>query len=305
MVKVLVGKDRKVYTFHKTLLTSRCPFFEKCLAEDSLSEGNTNEMVFEDDDTVLKNDDVVFENDDVVLENDDVDTFNHFFRWIYLGKIESQLTIPLGRLYALADRFCMESFKNALVDTAMISCRKLPVPMHDLNLLVKQGLVDSQLATFFLEQLAYEMKMQECDLEAEDEDEQAQFSELLSNTEAMVEFLRTLGTHYFLHGRDEISSPAEGRACAFHEHRLTASCEPVPKKLRMSILILNNCLRMKAHGITYIRRRALFKRDLCQCFGSANITKPSGKFARWEDDEAEMSPIHSHSKGRLSSGCSS
>lgn len=49
-VKVFVGKERKLYNFHKTLLTSRCPFFAKFLNPSS-AEGGSNAVELEDEST--------------------------------------------------------------------------------------------------------------------------------------------------------------------------------------------------------------------------------------------------------------
>lgn len=134
IVRVFVGKERKLYNFHKDLLTSRCPFFEKCLTP-WFPEGVSNT---------------------VMLEDDNIQAFDHFFNWIYAHSLEVDIKLPFAPVYILADKFCMAEFKNAIVDAAIAYCEdKNPVPIEQCNLLVRHELWDSRLMWFFIQQMTF------------------------------------------------------------------------------------------------------------------------------------------------------
>jgi hypothetical protein len=91
-----------VYSFHKDILVERCPFFEKCL-KNSYKEGQENQ---------------------VYLVEESPAVFDRFVAFIYHNRVDEKMTSPdnslLVRTFALADKFCMPGFQNALVDA--IAC---------------------------------------------------------------------------------------------------------------------------------------------------------------------------------------
>lgn len=91
-----------MYSFHKDILVERCPFFEKCLKK-SYKEGQENQ---------------------VYLVEESPAVFDRFVAFIYHNRVDEKMTSPdnslLVRTFALADKFCMPGFQNALVDA--IAC---------------------------------------------------------------------------------------------------------------------------------------------------------------------------------------
>ncbi len=207
MVKVLVGNERKVYNFHKTLLISSCPFFAKCL-NPSFPEGLDNE---------------------VVLEGESTETFNCLFGWIYLQRIDTDRQIPFGAVYVLADKFCMERLKNEVVDAAIKYCDTNPVPLAELTQLVSHDLSNSPLGRAFREQLAFDIAENYCSDYAEDEKNLRSFSNLLGDTKVMERFLLDLDKAMISKVKGELKRPSEASTCSFHEHRETPRCEVVER----------------------------------------------------------------------------
>jgi BTB/POZ domain len=142
MVQVFVGEQRKLYVFHKGLLTSRCPYFEKCLAP-SFPEGRNNE---------------------VVLEEENCEEFDYFFDWIYTEQVEVTDKIPIAALYVLANRFCMEGFEKSIVNALPKYFRYHEAPIEQLAPLVNHNLYESPLAIALMERIAYELDHQQRDI---------------------------------------------------------------------------------------------------------------------------------------------
>lgn len=95
-IKVLVGKEHKLYQIHKTLICSCCPYFQKCL-DGNFEEGYTGE---------------------VVLEEEETSAFDNLVLWLYCNLLpDDDLTEDaVVHTHLLADKLCMEGVKNYVVD---------------------------------------------------------------------------------------------------------------------------------------------------------------------------------------------
>jgi BTB/POZ domain len=198
-VKVLVGEQRKTYMFHKTLLTSRCPYFAKCLAP-SFPEGRLNE---------------------VVLEEESCEAFDHFFDWIYTEQVDRKKMVPFGALYMLADRFCMEAFKNSIADTLMEYCASRLVPLKELTPLVNHGLSRSRLVEVLMVHTAIDIVLWDND---PDDEHLTSLGNLFRDTKVLGRFIDILERAFRSHGEGELTSAADINRCYFHDHKETAKC---------------------------------------------------------------------------------
>jgi hypothetical protein len=200
MVKVLVGMERQPYHFHRTLLASRCPYFAKCL-NPSFPEGLSNE---------------------VVLEDETCEVFDHFFNWIYFQKLATETKIPFGAVYILADKFCMEALQNAIVNAAIEYCEKNPVPLKELDLLVRNDLFDSALASVFLGLITSDIAERCGSRYRSDEESLICFGHALSNPRVMLQFLSNLDEAFTYTEAGDFAT-ASGRGYSFfRQHIATA-----------------------------------------------------------------------------------
>jgi BTB/POZ domain len=139
IVTVLVGPKRKVYSFHKDLLVERCPFFEKCL-KDSYKEGRENQ---------------------VYLAEESPAVFDRFATFIYHNRVDEIVTFPDNslavRAFALADKFCMPRFQNALIDAIACFHKKHTVFVPDLDFINDHVLLNSKIKAFLIDQLIYDI----------------------------------------------------------------------------------------------------------------------------------------------------
>ena len=184
MVKVLAGEQRKTYIFHKTLLTSRCPYFEKCLT-GYFSEGRNNE---------------------VVLGEENCEEFDHLFRWIYTGQLDLNIKLPFGGLYVLANRFCMEKFKSLIVDALINYLRDHDAPVDELSPLAEHHLPSSPPAILLMRQIAYELAAQHDSLYVE---RLRALCDALGDTEAMAEFFDMLADMFHRKAAGVLTNPAD------------------------------------------------------------------------------------------------
>jgi hypothetical protein len=208
-VKVLVGKERQPYHFHKTLLASRCPYFAKCL-NPSFPEGLS---------------------DEVVLEDETCEAFDHFFHWIYLRKLATETKIPFGAVYILADKFCMEALQNAIVNAAIEYCEKNSVPLKELDLLVRNDLVDSALVSVFLGLITSDIADRCGSWYRSDEESLICFGYALSNPKVMLQFLSNLDEAFTYTGAGDFATASE-RGCSFFRQNIVTAhhrSEELPK----------------------------------------------------------------------------
>jgi hypothetical protein len=157
IVRVLVGRGRKLYICHK-MLTSHRPFSAKYLKPPFL-EGVSNEAVLED-------------------ERAREHSTNFFFQRVYTQTIETQTQteIPFAAVYILADKFCMGAFKNAIVDAAVDYCERKPMHLEGLTLLVGHNLSSSHLAGVFLNKITLDIVKRRGSRYSRDEEQLRTFS---------------------------------------------------------------------------------------------------------------------------------
>lgn len=141
IVTVFVGPGRRPFYLHKDLLLQKCPFFEKCL-KDSSNAGHENEVPLAEDSSVA---------------------WARFSDWMYRDEIieledeEENNVLSFARTYVLADKFCMTSFKNAIVDACRAYARRWVIWPTTLAYLHEKGPPNSKLRQFLMDQLVYNL----------------------------------------------------------------------------------------------------------------------------------------------------
>lgn len=206
-MKIFVGKNRKLYNIHKTLLTSHCPFFAKCL-NPSFPEGRSNE---------------------IGLEDENIETFDHFFQWIYSQEVRTDTNFRFGAFYVLADKFCMEALKNNIVDALITYCKKHPVPFEEVDPLMNHNLSNSPFIKAMLKQVTSELVTRHQGRYSKDDGRLRTLGSLFADTKVMREFLGSLDRSISLQERAGNGDPFElglyERCTSFHEHKETSKCK--------------------------------------------------------------------------------
>lgn len=195
-----MGKERKLYNFHKALLTSRCPFFEGCL-NPSFPEGASSE---------------------VVLEDDSAETFDHFFHWIYFQDLKVTAEFPFAAVYILADKFCMEEFKNATVDAVRVHNCPYVETVQQCNLLVSHNLSNSLLTQFFIRRMTSLIVLNATSFDMATEEFLKAFGKLLGDAEVLGRFLCDLEDQLRDKELEIFTHPSDWGRCLYHEHKRTA-----------------------------------------------------------------------------------
>jgi hypothetical protein len=158
---------------------------------------------------------------EVVLEEESCETFDHFFRWIYSGQVDIEAQVPFGAVYVLADKFCMEAFKNSIADALIAYCEFYPAPLEQLTPLVSQNLSRSRLVEALMVQIAFELAACEYKLS---EESLGYLGNLFGNTEILGRFIEILGKVFLSMGKSDLVYPAGMARCCFHDHRETPEC---------------------------------------------------------------------------------
>jgi hypothetical protein len=117
----------------------KCPFFEKCL-KNSYKEGQEYQVYLADESPAI---------------------FDRFVTFVYYNRVDKKMTAPdnslLIRTFALADKFCMPTFQNALIDAIACFHKTRPVSSADLAFINGHVPSNSKIRTFLLDQMAYDI----------------------------------------------------------------------------------------------------------------------------------------------------
>jgi BTB/POZ domain len=214
----LVGPERQPFTVHREIICSKSPFFQNCL-DSGLSESSKGE---------------------IELPVDLPAAFEEVLKWVYTGSITSPLKEPDGgdylivhnlvHTYILADKLCMESLCNEVVDTIKAWHKNSITNPVFLSHFQDGVLSDSELKKFLVHQLAHDI-FAYADVQDEEEvgclDEESLvkfFEQGGSEAWEVVKRMKELQKHYC--GRDvrHLDPSRENSTCAYHRHRDTESC---------------------------------------------------------------------------------
>lgn len=210
IIKVFVGEERKLYNLHRSLLCQECPFFEKCLNND-FKEGRTRE---------------------VSLENKDVDAFDQLVIWIYSKQLPTLEFGMLAETYELAEEFCMEAFKNDIVDEVKQYVSELYMDTTDEMALIaelrKKGHGNSVLVDYLFDQLAFDFvdKAGEDLLYYGDPHKFLEFWADKYSRERFFSEVFNVQDLFIKNGRNSGSNPADDSDCKYHKHHYTKKCKP-------------------------------------------------------------------------------
>lgn len=203
IVKVFVGQERKLYQLHKTLLCAKYPYFQKCLGS-SFEEGCKGEVVLEEENPCL---------------------FDNLVLWLYSQPLTKEaFDEAVGvRTYLLADRFCMEGFKNYIVDRIRECDGRYILRLGPVKYLVKHGPEGCQLLEYCIRQLAYEIVCNGFGHYMKE------FVEDVSIAEAGADLLSLLlpkvDEAYSAKEDGSLEEPAGLKGCHFHYHKDTEPCK--------------------------------------------------------------------------------
>jgi BTB/POZ domain len=212
----LVGLDHQLYIVHREIICSKSPFFEKCL-NSGLFESTTSE---------------------VELPVDLPAAFEEVLKWVYSGNVTSPFALPasegetivqnLVHTYILADKLCMESLCNQIVDTVKAWHEEFHL-MPTILVPFRGGVLsDSGLRTFLIRQLALDI----CAHEPADDLLAEFFEQGGSEVWEVVKRMRELQREFT---RDNVCNADPSREdpnCVYHRHRDTKSClEPAKEKV--------------------------------------------------------------------------
>lgn len=208
-IKIHVGHEGKVYYIHRQLLIEKIPFFEKCL------QGNMRES--------LEN--------EVRLPTESLLVFEELTNWLYGGAMTlsgkpwnlttRQLAIDL---YVLADKWCIETLRNDIVDRFRAFSKTQYLDFSCLNRLRDAGLLQSTLEIYFVDQLAYDVSSRSLDLlnlMSDDDFCGEAFRELMIGGGKLVQdFFDALNREKL----DGPGDPSKRSGCVYHDHESTPSC---------------------------------------------------------------------------------
>lgn len=199
--------DRKLYNLHKNLLCSESRFFQGCL-QHGFSEGKNNE---------------------VILEDDDVDAFELFIGWVYTHEVAPlhDINIIFGEAYILADRFCMEAFKNAITDSARESLTVKFVQPKDIIILHSRGYSDGRLTNYLIDQMAFDFVDREGQGLVDSSKNWESFEPFLKENELMKRFLDAvvlMQKLFIANGSVGVPNSASRTDCTYHDHKHTKPC---------------------------------------------------------------------------------
>jgi hypothetical protein len=148
-VTVYVGPDKQKYTPHKEILT-RVKFFAACL-DSGFRESKVNEMS---------------------LPEEEPEVFEKLLEYLYHDKIEAEVfdleddgdmdyieredstVLMLAKVYAAADRYCMERCQNHIMDYFLVYRENRFATPRIISTLSKRGPRDCLLRTFAMSEIA-------------------------------------------------------------------------------------------------------------------------------------------------------
>lgn len=195
IITIYVGPERRVYTAHKDLLIARSPFFEKCL-QSGFKEGKQNE---------------------VCAEEDVPEAFDLLVIWIYTETVTplSDLARTKAALHAymLADKYCMITFQNAIVDAMRERFAHCYVEIRLLALLQEYNGLCGKLKNLLLDQIGFDIKV-----EAKYKPGGVQRQRLDEFLSGSVPIAAEVLWAYYRCVKENYKNPAELQGCHYHEH---------------------------------------------------------------------------------------
>ncbi len=154
--------------------------------------------------------------------------------WIYNQPLTVENQRDIALCYILADKFLVEAFKNMVVDTAKVECRKKTLSMDGLVELYENALSQSPLANYLWAQLAFELinaGFEKYISQVQYVDGGGALSKLLQAPENLITFMRVLDQAWNKYGRREDLDPSTMDGCLYHEHKETKPCKAVKMKV--------------------------------------------------------------------------
>jgi hypothetical protein len=218
VVTLLVGSQSKPLYAHRNLLTSRCSYFTAAFARDTFRESTTGELH---------------------LPEEDPHVISIMLSWIYLGSgalrtmmLSGKLYSHLPQLYITADKFCMEAFKNELMDITRSTYLRDPGGIIKASFAIwmyENTMPDSPMRLWLARQYAWEYRHNAGrSMKQQNEVENKGYKELLN----CVDKGGDLATDIFKammerqgYSESVSGNPARDDDCVYHEHRDTPKCE--------------------------------------------------------------------------------
>ena len=203
MVDIFVGAQRFKFRMHEAILSDRSPFF-KAAFEGRFKEGEEKTMDLPEDDPI---------------------SFGLFAEWAYsrqhVPPHSTRRVMAFIRLYCMADRFCIESLKNAAIDQVREGyfIAKRPATGEELNYVWENTPVKSYLRTFMTEWTCHQFLSKQS-FRADNEI----FSEMMKDNAYVMEFLETVqvACKEWAKWNVRITSC---KSCTYHQHEETAACK--------------------------------------------------------------------------------
>jgi hypothetical protein len=162
---------------------------------------------------------------EVSLEDEKIDAFDNFVRWLYAQNITStHLKHDLWiDTYLLADKLCMEAFKNKILDLVRRMHVKQQMTVAAVKLLVESGPQRCQLIEYCVQQLAYDLVYDGYHSYMDNVDGDQTLPE--AGPEVLALLFLELEKAHKAEKDHMLVDPAILSGCHFHDHKDTDLCE--------------------------------------------------------------------------------
>lgn len=202
MIEVVIIEDDndKNYSLHKNLLCEKSLYFKRCIKSGMLETTNNK----------------------VVLRDVNFEAFEVVVYWLYKENLDkiSENRLPFYWVYNLADRLCMEPLKNKIVDRLGLVWAEIRITTAAFKTAMADLHVESTLAAFLIDQLAYDYVEGFTDGHGELHDLEHDVLVAFMNAWAAASKARSrLGRQEWL-----ASDPAKKVTCIYHQHIDTLKC---------------------------------------------------------------------------------
>ncbi|TVY42483.1 hypothetical protein LSUB1_G003275 [Lachnellula subtilissima] len=211
MVKLWVGEqDPKLYRVHKSILCQTIPYFNS-MFKSGFKEASENTATFPEDPP---------------------ESFEILLEWVYSGKLRPSVQVNTSAtnqsiewdcvtMYTLADKLCLSSLKDEILDSIRASHRKynLLFTISETADNYDQMSEKSTLRAYALDTLLYTFSTQRNvsgwpTSELKDA--------LVGNADLCTDFLTKLRDNLFFNRR--VRDPRDGKNCDYHSHGKDAEC---------------------------------------------------------------------------------
>ncbi|KAL9110125.1 MAG: hypothetical protein Q9227_005319 [Pyrenula ochraceoflavens] len=203
IINIKVGEQETIFHVHKDILTANSPFFLGCFRNPW--QENTENLF--------------------TLPTDDPDAFSRVLCWMYERRLlrcnvedvseaaEDREMEVLVKTWILADKLCMEEMKNAAMELIQLWGKTNYVPASVMRKVLHDSPPDSLLRKYIERKFASDFK---------------ESMGSAPGSEGYREFVSEGGSHItnimMLVGDDELTDPAFGDLCEYHEHKETETC---------------------------------------------------------------------------------